>query len=389
MNGIWNSRSARYRGLALVGASILAVTALRAFAHGGVDDEPPVKSPATGVTPQAAPSGNSVVTLPKESQFAFQITTEPVLSRTLAKSRGVTGIVVPRTDAHAEMFPPQSGRVNLNRPLKIGDRVTKGQQLFTIEQVLSGTERLSIEREIIDAKRDLDEADRDNTRKKSLAGVVAQKDIELASIRLKSAKERYAALQQASTRGTSPVGVVAPISGIITQANLVTGEFADVSKRLLEITDVTSVWVEASVYQGDLKDLPPTATAMINIPSSSASFTGTLVSIGSTVDPESKTVKLIFAVNNPVGVIKIGENALVQLNTGSPSEVLSIAKNAIVNVAGVSYVFVHTQPEQFIAKEITIGSAMDETHVEVQSGLEVNERVVITSASVLRGKLSQ
>jgi hypothetical protein len=94
-------------------------------------------------------------------------------------------------------------------------------------------------------------------------------------------------------------------------------------------------------------------------------------------------------VNNPAGVIKIGENASVLLNTGSPAEVLSVAKSAIVNVAGANYVFVHTQPEQFIAKEIATGSAMNETHVEVQSGLELNERVVINGASVLRGKMSQ
>jgi cobalt-zinc-cadmium efflux system membrane fusion protein len=378
-----------HRGLALACALILGISALRAFAHGGVDDEPPVKSGTTGVTAQPAPTGNSVLTLPKESQFAFQIITEPLLARTLAKSRGVTGIVVPRTDARADLFPPQSGRIKLNHPLKIGDRVTKSQSLFTIEQVMSGIERLSLERDLIDAKRDLDEADRDYTRKKSLAGVVAQKEIELAAIRLKSAKERYAALQHASNVGTAPVAVVAPISGIITQADLVTGEFADVSKRLLEITDVSSVWVEASVYQSDLRDLPPTAAAMITIPSSNLSFTGTLVSTGSTVDPESKTVKLIFAVNNPAGVIKIGENASVLLNTGSPAEVLSVAKSAIVNVAGANYVFVHTQPEQFIAKEIATGSAMNETHVEVQSGLELNERVVINGASVLRGKMSQ
>jgi cobalt-zinc-cadmium efflux system membrane fusion protein len=389
MNVIWNSRSARYRGLALVGASILAVTALRAFAHGGVDDEPPVKSGATGVIAQPASASSSVVILPKESQFAFQILTEPVLDRTLAKSLGVTGIVVPRTDARADIFPPQAGRVRLDRPLKVGDRVTKGESLFMIEQVLSGTERLSLERDLIDAKRDLDEADRDYTRKTSLAGVVAQKDIELASIRLKSAKERYAAFRHASTDGTAPVAVKAPITGIVTQAELVTGEFADVSKRLLEITDVASVWVEASVYQSDLKDLPMISTALITIPSSNAPFTGTLVSRGNIIDPESKAIKLIFSVNNPSGAMKIGENASVELNTGSPSEVLSIAKSAIVNVAGANYVFVHTQPEQFIAKEVAIGSAMDETHVEVQSGLELNERVVVNGASILRGKMSQ
>lgn len=374
------------RLLLTVVLAMTAIVAIRAFAHGGEDHGAATGTASSGATAVTA-EGNAVIQIPKESQFTFELLTEPVIERTLEASRGVTGVVVPRPGARAEVFPPQEGRIAMNRTIKIGDRVSKGELLFSVEQVLSGTERLGLERDLIAAKSELDEAQRDYTRKQALEGIVAKKEIELAGIRLRSARERRSALEQALTRGTTPVKVFAPISGTVTMADLVAGEFVEVRKQLLEITNLSSVWVEAAIYQTDLRDLPPMPTAIITFPSAEGSFVGQLVSEGKTLSPDSKSATLHFSVHNPNDQLKIGATADVLLNLGAPKQVLAVAKSAIVTNGSFQYVFVHTGPEEFVAKQFVAGSSQNGEYVEVQSGLELNDRAVVRNASVLRGKI--
>lgn len=365
----------------LIPAMIVAGLVIGVFAHGGEDHG------TAGPAASSVATIGGVIQIPKESQFTFEITTEPVIERVLESTQGATGVVVPKPGSRAEVYAPQPGRIKLQRALEPGDYVNKGQALFSVEQVLGSSERLTLERDLIEANADFQEAQRDYSRKKSLEGVVAGKEIELAAIRLKSAKERSAALEKVLRQGTTPLTVTAPISGRLTMMDLTNGEFVEISKQLLEITNMSEVWVEAAIYQKDLKGMPRIPTAIITLPSAEGSFVGTFVSEGSTVGEASKSVTLHFAVPNPNEQLKIGATANIELNLGSPKQTLAVRKSAVVSIGGVQYVFVHTQAEEFVAKQFIAGPKQNADYIEVESGLQLNDRAVVRNASILRGKL--
>jgi Cu(I)/Ag(I) efflux system membrane fusion protein len=355
------------------------------FAHGGEDHSAP------GTTPQSTPdaTASNYIVLAKESQFALGILTERVGERTMAMTRRVTGRIIPTASGRAEVYPPQEGRIITSRAWKIGDRVSKGQTLFSVEQTLTGTERLDLERDLIEAEREVEEATRDHNRKRSLEGVVAAKEIEFAQIRLDGAKERQAALRQVLARGTKPVTVTAPISGSISSADVVGGEYVEVSKRLLEIVNTSVVWVEAQLFESDLAQMPKGTGAIITSPSAIGTYTGSLVSVGNVINAQTRTAPVIFAVTNPNEQLKINASAEIAISSGVDAAVIAVPKSALVQSGTKTYAIAHRGPEEFEPIEIISGAGVDETHTQVTTGLKPGDKVVTTGLVHFRSSLPQ
>ncbi len=369
---------------------ILCVTGLfavtRALAHGDEDHS----APSTNATPAASDAtAVGYISIVKESQFALGILTERVAERTMAMTRTVTGRIIPTANGRAEVYAPQEGRIISSRAWKIGDRVTKGQALFSVEQTLTGTERLGLERDLIEAQREVEEASRDYNRKRSLEGVVAQKEIEFARIRLDGAKERQAALQRVLSQGTKPVTCTAPISGSISSADVVGGEFVEVSKRLLEIVNTSEVWVEAQFFESDLAAMPKGTGAIVTSPSAVGTYVGSLISVGNVISAESRTAPVIFAVANRNEQLKINASAEIAISSGVDQSVIAVPKTAIVRSGGKSYVIVHRGPEEFEPVEVMSGAGADETHVQLTSGVKIGDKVVTTGLTHFKGNLPQ
>lgn len=371
-----------YTAIVLLVSGLIVI---RAYAHGGEDhSEPSAVQPTS-----SAQVSSKYITVAKESQFALNILTERVSTQQLEHSRKVAGKISPAANMSAEVFPSQAGRITATRGWKIGDNVAKGQPLFSIEQTLTGTERLGLERDLIDAKKEEDEATRDYQRKKTLEGVVAKKEIEFARIRLESAHERRAALERVLTQGTRPVTVSAPISGTITSSDVVSGEYVEVSKKLMEIVNTSVVWVEAQLFEADVKGLPKNTTATITSPVSVGTFTGRLITVGDVVDPATRTVSAVFEVVNRLGSLKINAAADIDISMGADVQALAVKKEAIVSSGGKQFVFLHRTPEEFEAVEILTENVTSAEYVAVTTGVQEGDRVVISGLSQLRSSLPQ
>ena len=68
--------------------------------------------------------------------------------------------------------------------------------------------------------------------------------------------------------------------------------------------------------------------------------------------------------------------AEVSIDVGTPTDVLTIPKAAVVEAGGKRLVYVHTQPETFVAREVSIEQT-DGEDVAVKSGVAEGERVVV------------
>lgn len=363
---------------------VMLLFATIVFAHGGEDHSAPATSASV-----ADATAVDLIVVAKESQFALGILTERVSERTMVQARRVTGRIIPAANARAEVYAPQSGRLITRRAWKIGDRVSKGQTLFSVEQTLTGTERLDLERDLIEAERELDEASRDHARKRSLEGVVAKKEIEFARIRLDGAKERQAALKEVLSRGTKPVNVAAPISGVIASADVVGGEFVEENKRLLEIVNTSTVWVEAQLFESDLASMPKGTAAVITSASAVGTYTGSLVAVGNVIDPETRTAPVIFAVTNRNEQLKINASADIQISSGTDAAVIAIPKAALVQSGSKTYVVAHRAPEEFGAIPVATGNSVDMTHVQVASGLKLDDKIVVSGLTHFKSDLPQ
>jgi len=350
------------------------------LAHDGEDHG----QAAPAATAAAVVQGAAIV-IPKEQQFSLGILTEPAGERAMARSASVTGRVIPRTDAVADVVAPLSGRVVGARIPRLGDRVRRGDILFRVAPVLAPAELAALRTEQIRARAELASAEREVSRLERLEGVVAGKQIIEATIRRDAARATCDAIAEQIAGGGS-VAVRAPISGVITAAGIAEGEVTDGSRAAFTIADLSKVWVEADLFEGDLVGAEGAASAVITLSAyPGETFAGKLYRTGSVVDPATRTIRTLFVVDNPGERLKLNMSASVAIGTGAASRVLSIPQTAVVRIGERRVVFLHTAPEEFQARDVVLGSTSDGVSIEVRSGVAEGDRVVTSGSHQLKG----
>lgn len=380
----WPGTRIFHIGGAILATGIAVVALLgKLMAHGGDDhaDAPapaPAPAPATGIT-------GTTITIHKEQQFALGMLTEVAATRELLESVTLTGRVVPRTNAVADVTPPVAGKIVGGALPRLGQRVSRGQVLFRVAQVLTPTERTGLRTEQARAKADLAAAEREVSRLEKLEGVVAGKQLAEARIRRDGAREIYSAISaQLAGRGSS-VAVTAPISGEIVSAEIADGEIVDGSKAVYRIVDLSKVWVEAVLFEKDLTRIEGAAHAEVRTSTYPGEvFPATLYKTGSIVDPESRAITTLFLVDNRDARLKVNMSASVAVTTSRRAGVLAIPQAAVVRSGTRDIVFVHTTPEGFEVRDITLGTSSQGNHVEVRGGLTAGERVLIGGTHQLK-----
>jgi membrane fusion protein, heavy metal efflux system len=373
----------------VLAALALLFTPALALAHNGevhVDEQ----------APKAQATAGGAVLVPKESQFLLGIRTAVAAPRRMETRVTVPGRVVPRTDRQAQVAAPVAGRVLAppggTLPL-VGARVKKGQVLAVVQQSLNasetselGTGRIAAEAQVAQAEATLQQAQRDLARVRSLEGVVAQKEIEQAQTALRVAEEEAARARRAralyGAGGTQGGGrlaqfpLVAPLDGVLAEARATVGEQVDPSRVLFTVLDPSVVWVQANVFPQDLARLEAAKEALVRVEGyPERHFPAALFHLGQVVDESTRTVRAIFELKNPEGRLRPGMFAEVAIGAGGAQEVLAVPDAAVVEVEGRKRVYVHTGPEQFVAREVALGQR-DGAFLQVREGLKAGERVV-------------
>ena len=392
----------------------------------------------------------SAVTVPKESQILFGIKTQQVEVRQITSGLKVTGTVRARPDARAVVVPPVAGRIILRQGLSIGSAVGKGEQIGSVEQILdvSGqteleSQRLEVEaqqREVeskrleirntvlqlqgqqaeqraaaSQARTQLAQAQRELRRSTNLleVGAVPKKRVEEAQTAVKVAEQSVASAEQQvklldnqikqtsagqsifrAPRVNQPrrsFPLTAPITGLINEIKATSGQQVETGTELLSISNLSTVLIEANVFERDLPLVRESTRASFTSAALSGEVykigtsdgDGRLISIGQTVNAETRAVPVIYEVINPSQRLRDGNFVEITIDTSGNAQVLAVPKQAVVREQGQTFVYVLTGGETFERRTVTLG-AEGADFFEVKSGLKTSDRVVVEGIYQLR-----
>src|SRR5262245_44822451 len=119
-----------------------------------------------------------------------------------------------------------------------------------------------------------------------------------------------------------------PIAGHVIKKYIREGQYVDEGSPLYDIADLSSVWIQAQIYEDDLAFLPaeqahkpgtrlfedPLPVTATTRASPDEEFQGMLTFIYPHVDQETRTVTVRFELNNPGHRLRPGTTATVKLN---------------------------------------------------------------------------
>jgi len=378
--------------------------------------------------PSLGGSGARIV-ITKESQLLFNIRTAPVEQRKITSGLKVTGAVHARPNAQAIISPPVSGRVFFNGNITVGTAVGRGERIGTIEQVLGAPEQASLEGQKVglqtaaleqqakqaeqianaqQARARLVQAERELRRATNLVevGAAPKKRVEEAQTAVLIAKQEVEAaekqavvagqqvkLSRESVARVNPVRIfplTSPVTGIIKELKATTGQQVEAGAQLLEVVNLTTVFLEAQVFEKDLstvRDSRRAAYTAAGMPGEVYQIgeggDGRLVTIGQTVDPQTRTVPVVFEVTNPLNHLRDGMFVEITIDTTGENKVLSVPKQAVITEQGRTYVYVFEGGEVFEKRVVVVGSEGAD-YYEIKSGVKEGERVVVEGIYQLR-----
>jgi Cu(I)/Ag(I) efflux system membrane fusion protein len=184
---------------------------------------------------------------------------------------------------------------------------------------------------------------------------------------------------EATGEAQSSVTLEAPMSGTIIARNVTHGEKVDPEMTLLDIADLSTVWVLAAVYEYELPFVHAGQAATMRLAYlPGRSFVGRVSLVYPTLDPATRTVQVRLEFQNTDLVLKPEMFTEVELEADL-GEQLSVPDTAVMDTGTRSVAFVDRGEGVFEPREVTIGLRLPDRFA-VLSGLEEGE-VVLSSAN--------
>jgi len=328
---------------------------------------------------------------PKETQFLFEIWTQPTVVGDYHATTSMFGTIVPSVDGLGVVVAPQNGRIT-KVSVVVGQRVKAGQVLAEMQQsiaiadmvgIASNNASLSLELEA--AKNRVKAAKVNLDRLKKVSDIAAGKDLqnaetgyqsELAALQILE-KEVVISNTQANRR---MVPLRAPISGVVGEFTLTPGAEVLAGQTLLSITNLNKVYVEAQVYDRDVPVIRNGNKFLVNCSTDDHKTAEVrLISQAQTMNPGNQSQRVFFELENPKGEFKIGEFVTIKALDNSTLRNITVPNSAITEINGKTAVFVKHAPEEFELAYVQTGEE-DGTRTLILKGVEAGERVVVNGA---------
>ena len=347
------------------------------------------------------------ITFLKEQQWKILLKSEPMTRRSLVERVPVPAQVRAKPGFSAAITAPLAGQLTVPAEGKFpipGTRVESGDLLAIIQPRFSDAAArfVEIQAEFGRAEAELKQAQAAYERTKSLVDVQAKsrRELEEAELALASARARHAAASALQSNyapkpadGSKNPGPAlelrAPIAGVITSVGAGLGEPVTADQIVFSILNPSTIWIEARVPESAIGRLETAGGALCQVLDGTnrqfpiSAENGRHVFTGLEVDPQTRTVPLIYELNNTNAALRIGQTVRLQVETATAREAVAIPHSALVEDGGLFVAFVQVSGETFQRRELQLG-IRDGEWIQVLSGLNPTERVVTQGAYAVR-----
>ena len=170
----------------------------------------------------------------------------------------------------------------------------------------------------------------------------------------------------------------APIDGVVTHRDVLLNDSVEPDKHLLEIVDMSEVYAEGQIFEGQLSRVRTGQKVRISVESYPGEiFEGKIDLMSAALDPETRTLKVWARVPNPDGKLRPNMRATLNIVTDQADSVVAIPHSAVLGDAGNLFVFVQTDDAGLIyEKRSVVTGTKDDRYFEIMEGIFPGDKVV-------------
>ncbi|CAG0931562.1 efflux RND transporter periplasmic adaptor subunit [Geobacter sp.] len=325
------------------------------------------------------------VSIPTTQMVMANVATQAVAAKSLQKEVTATGIVSYDQRRQAKVTAWVAGRIDRLNVNAVGDFVSKGRPVAE----LYSPDLVSAQQEYLLAVRS-----RDRLKSSPIASISQGGEGLVASARqrllLMGVKEQQIAGLEKAGQPNIKLPIYTPLSGVVIEKIALEGQYVNMGDPLFSIADLSTVWVEAEIYENDVSFVK--VGQRVEVTSASwpgKTFVGRISLIYPFLDPKTRTIKARIELANPGLKLKpdMFVNAAIKMPLGST---VVVPATAVMDTGTRQVVWVQVKEGTFEPRNVKVGARVGDD-IQVLSGLKAGEVIagsgayLIDSESQLRG----
>lgn len=371
-----------------------------------------------------------------EEEKAISVSVDSIKKTNIEKVRSVIGQAKPTKEVN--VIPKLPGKVS-EVYVSLGEQVTEGQTLFTIDDTeiklqlaqaeaavnvaktnvtrseggalelqmsqlesafksteinLNDAEKLYEDIKILyengmASKQDLDRTktgyelakEQYETAKTALELTESRINKENTETALAQLKQAEAACKLAKSQLENTI-VTSPADGYISTLSVNAGEITSGAAPAATIVDISTIIVEVNIVENMVNKVKLNDKYPIYIESvQNEPFLGEVISISPNVDPMTQSYRTRIEVPNEGKSIKGGMSAKVEIAVEAKENIMSVPIESVISDAGKSFIYV-IEGDKALKKEVLVGISSEEM-IEVSGNIKEGDKVVVKGQNFL------
>jgi membrane fusion protein, heavy metal efflux system len=302
-----------------------------------------------------------------------------------------------------QVFTPYQGRI-ISIFAKVGDRVQRGQLLFTVDS----PDLLQAENTLISAAgvAVLQARTLKRVTENLRSGGGAQKDVDQATSDQQAAEGAVRTSRDAvrifgktdeeidqiiANRRADPVLVVrSPVTGVVTQSIGAPGLFIQPGNAPppFTVADTSTMWMVANVVETDSAALRVGQPVQVQVAAfPGQSFDGAVSVVGASIDMQTRRLMVRSEIKDPDGLLRAGMFATFTIKVGDTRDAVAVPDAAVVREGdGTMTLWVTTDRRHFEKRTVKIG-LRQKGFTQILEGAAPGELIATEGAVFLSNKL--
>lgn len=181
------------------------------------------------------------------------------------------------------------------------------------------------------------------------------------------------------------ISVLAPIGGRVVELLVGPGQVLQAgSTQCFTISNMSTVWVLANVYEHDLAFIHLGEPVVIQTDAYPDKFRGRISYMSAALDPTTRTLQVRIVTENPGYKLKKDMYVTATIEAGTISNAMTVPDAAVLrNSENQPFVYVETGQNQFGERLVTIGDS-ENGETQITGGLRLGEQVAADGSLFLQ-----
>lgn len=323
--------------------------------------------------PDDEPSAPNQIKISTEKVQKLGVRVETAQLRALDRNVRAAGRIEPDERRVFSISPKFEGYVERLHVNVTGQPVSKGQALFEVysPELVSAQREYAIAVQGVESLKGADST--------TQSGMKQLADSSLTRLRNWDISEEQVKALTKAGESRRTLTMRSPVSGIVTEKKAVQGMRFMPGDSLYQVTDLSSVWVIADVFEQDIGWIKTGTKAKVKINAyPDKEFSGTVTYVYPSLKAETRTVPVRVELANPGLMLKPSMFAQVELPVSAKGQAVTVPLSAVIDSGTRSIVLVQLKEGRFEPREVRLGQR-SESYIEVLDGVKDGESVVVAA----------